>query len=113
MRTDEELVTELHQRMKTRRQEKARHRFIVMSTSAFAACLVLVLLAAVGISRRPIEAASGLSGSLTASIFADHAALGYVIIALVAFCLGALVTVLCFRLKRSMDKEERDDDREP
>jgi hypothetical protein len=34
------------------------------------------------------------------SIFAKDARAGYVVISLAALCLGILLTVLCFRLKR-------------
>lgn len=39
------------------------------------------------------------------------AALGYVAVALVALCLGVVVTLFCFRLKRHMEKEGKRDDR--
>ena len=38
-------------------------------------------------------------------------ALGYVLVAVVALCLGALVTAFCFRLKRQIDDKEKRDDR--
>ena len=41
----------------------------------------------------------------------DHAVLGYTLIAVVAFSLGVLLTVFCFRLRRDMGEEEENDDR--
>ena len=40
-----------------------------------------------------------------ASMYGGGAALGYIVIGLLAFLLGVCVTVLCFRL-RQMDKED-------
>ena len=43
------------------------------------------------------------------SIFHGGAALGYIVIGLLAFLLGVCVTVLCFLL-RQMDREDRQDE---
>ncbi len=43
--------------------------------------------------------------------FEERAILGYVVVALVALCLGVLVTLFCFRLKRHMEEEGKRDDR--
>ena len=43
-----------------------------------------------------------------ASIFHSGAALGYIVIGLLAFLLGVCVTILCFRL-RQMNHEDRQD----
>ena len=110
MRTSEERTQELHRRMELRRRQQARRRFRLSCAAAGAALLVLVIAVAF--------AAAGLSpvlpgqapGEAAASIFAEHDALGYVVIALLAFCLGVLFTVSCFRLRRHM--EEDGDDRE-
>ena len=60
------------------------------------------------IASLPIQSPGTITGSAAASIFADHASLGYVVVALLAFCLGALVTVFCFRIKKHW-KENQDD----
>ena len=55
---------------------------------------------------RAITVTSDYSGFATAaSIFHSGAALGYIVIALLAFLLGVCVTVLCFRL-RQMNRED-------
>ena len=75
--------------------------------SAAAACLVLLI----GVSlAMPGIAASIQTGNYSgfetaASIFHSGAALGYIVIGLLAFLLGVCVTVLCFRL-RQMNRED-------
>ena len=110
MRTSEERVSELHRRMDLRRRAKARRRYRLACASAVAACLAAVLLVAVAVSRVPVQAPAAVSGGIAASLLADHAALGVVLVALVAFCLGVTVTLLCVRLRRNMEKEEKRDD---
>ena len=38
-------------------------------------------------------------------IFEGNEILGYVLVALVALCLGVLLTVFCFRLKKQRDEK--------
>ena len=111
MRTSEELVEGLHQHMENRRQRKARLKYRIISSAAVAVCLVAAVLIGVVVSQNPAGRAEVINGSVSASIFAEHAALGYVVVSLAAFCLGALVTVFCMRLKKHMDGEEQDNAR--
>ncbi len=108
MRTSEERVRELHRRMQVRRRRRCR----LIGASSVAACLAAALLFAVDLSRISVETPQQTIIGATGSIFADHGALGYVLVALTAFLLGAAATVLCYRLKRSMT-EEYGDDRKP
>ena len=106
MRTSEERVAELHRRMRERRIA----RFRIISIGMSAACLALVTLFSVYISRLPVWDPNAASGGITASIFANHSALSLAVVAIAAFCLGAMVTVLCYRLRQHMMDEERRDD---
>ena len=90
MRTSEERIRELHRRMNTLEEADRRRR-----------CRV--------IARLPVQAAPAGIGGAAASIFAEQSVLGYVVIALLAFCLGSLVTIFCFRLKKHLEKEADDD----
>ena len=109
MRTSEERIEELHRRMSMRRQEKARRRDAAISASAICAGLAVAVLLAVVIARVPVQAPNAAAAAATASIFADRMALGYVVVALLAFCLGALVTVFCFRMKKHREEKPSDD----
>ena len=112
MRTNDERVAELHRRMRARERMKERRRYRIVGSSAVAAGIALVTIFAAVISQTPVQAPVTASGGVAASIFAENAALGCVVVGLFAFCLGALVTVLCFRLKNHAEGEESDDDRE-
>ena len=110
MRTSEERVRELHRRMAAMEREKRRRRVQLLCAAACTACLAVTVAMALVIASLPVRSPGELAGSAAASIFADHASLGYVAVALLAFCLGAMVTVFCFRMKNHR-KENRDDDR--
>ena len=110
MRTSEERVRELHRRMETMEREKSRRRVRLMCAAACTACLAITVAMALVIASLPMQSPVEITGSAAASIFADHASLGYVVVALLAFCLGVLVTVFCFRMKKHW-KENQDDDR--
>ena len=111
MRTPEEQLTELHRRMDVIRQKRIR-RARILSVSAVAVCFVLAVLFAAAVARAPIQASGTMSAGATASIFADHAALGFVAVAVIAFCLGAMVTVLCDRLRNAAEGGDKRDDRQ-
>ena len=111
MRTYEERVNELHLRMNALEHKKTVRNVRLISTAAYSACALIAALLAVMISGVQIQAPGGFGGGAAASIFADHTALGYVVVAILAFCLGTLVTILCHRMKKQMMKKEdgRDD----
>ena len=110
MRSHEERITETKRRIAKVEREKRRRRSTITMASAVAACLALL----VGVSlAMPGIAASIQTGDYsgfetTASIFHGGAALGYIVIGLLAFLLGVCVTVLCFRL-RQMNREDGQD----
>ena len=110
MRTSEERVRELHRRMGVMEREKGRRRVMLMSAAACTACLAVTVVLALVIASLPVQAPGGINGSAAASIFADNASLGYMVVAQLAFCLGALVTVFCFRIRMHME-ESQDHDR--
>ena len=107
MRSHEERVAETKRRIAAREQEKKLRRGRIVMASAAAACLALLVGAALVMPDLTVRIpADGESGFETAaSIFHSTAALGYIVIGLLAFLLGVCVTVLCFRL-RQMDKED-------
>ncbi len=110
MRTSEDRVAELHRRMHQRARAKKARRYLRTAALSAAACLAVVVLFAYEISRTAVHGQAAMNSGAAASIFAEHAALGYVVVAIVAFCLGALVAVLCYRMKKRMHDEETPDD---
>ena len=110
MRSHEERVAETKRRIAKIEREKRRRRNTVTMASAVAACLALLIgasLAMPGIATR-IQTGDYSGFETTASMYGGGAALGYIVIGLLAFLLGVCVTVLCFRL-RQMNREDEQD----
>ena len=115
MRSYEERVAETKRRIAARQREKRLRRNTVTMASAVAACLALLIGASFAM---PGIAASIQTGDYSgfetvASIFHSGAALGYIVIGLLAFLLGVCVTVLCFRIRQlsresAQNKESED-----
>ena len=110
MRSHEERVAETKRRIAKMEREKQRRRNTITMASAVAACLVLLIgasLAMPGIAAR-IQTGDYSGFETAASMYGGGAALGYIVIGLLAFLLGVCVTVLCFRL-RQMNREDGQD----
>ena len=115
MRSHEERITETKRRIAKIKQEKRLRRNTITIASAVAACLALLIgasLAMPGIAAH-IQTGDYSGFETTASIFHSGAALGYIVIGLLAFLLGVCVTVLCFRIQQlsrenAQDKESED-----
>ena len=107
MRSLEERVTETKRRIAARQREKRRRRNTITVASAVAACFVLIVGASIVMPGIVANIQTGdYSGFETAaSMYGGGAALGYIVIGLLAFLLGVCVTVLCFRL-RQMNRED-------
>ena len=110
MRSHEERIAEAKRRIAKIEREKRRRRDTITIASAVAACLALLIgasLAMPGIAAN-IQTGNYSGFETAASIFHGGAALGYIVIGLLAFLLGVCVTVLCFRL-RQMNREDEQD----
>ena len=110
MRSHEERVAETKRRIAKMEREKRRRRNTITLASAVAACLALLIgasLAMPGIATR-IQTGDYSGFETAASMYGGGAALGYIVIGLLAFLLGVCVTVLCFRL-RQMNREDDQD----
>ena len=114
MRNHEERVAETKRRIAKMEREKRRRRNTITMASAVAACLALLIGASLAM---PGIAASIQTGNYSgfetaASIFHGGAALGYIVIGLLAFLLGVCVTVLCFRLRQNSREDGQDKESE-
>lgn len=110
MRSHEERIVETKRRIAAMERKKRLRRNTVTMASTVAACLVLLIgasLAMPGIAES-IQTGDYSGFETAASIFHGGAALGYIVIGLLAFLLGVCVTVLCFRL-RQMSREDGQD----
>ena len=110
MRSHEERIAETKRRIAKIEREKRLRRNTLAMASAVAACLVLLIGASFAMPGIAAKIQTGdYSGFETAaSMYGDSAALGYIVIGLLAFLLGVCVTVLCFRL-RQMSREDGQD----
>ena len=110
MRSHEERVAETKRRIAKIEREKRLRRDKITMVSAAAACLALLIGAALAMPGIAANIQTGdYSGFETAaSIFHGGAALGYIVIGLLAFLLGVCVTVLCFRLRQMSREDEQD-----
>ncbi len=109
MRSHEERVAETKRRIAKMEREKRRRNTVTMA-SAVAAGLALLIgasFAMPGIAAS-IQAGDYAGFETAASMYGGGAALGYIVIGLLAFLLGVCVTVLCFRL-RQMNREDGQD----
>ena len=107
MRSHEERVAEAKRRIAKIEREKRLRRNTITMASAVAACLVLLIgasLAMPGIAAK-LQTGDYVGFETAASMYGGSAALGYIVIGLLAFLLGVCVTVLCFRL-RQMNRED-------
>ena len=110
MRSHEERVAETKRRIAKMEREKRRRRNTVTMASAVTACLALLIgasFAMPGIAAS-IQAGDYAGFETAASMYGGGAALGYIVIGLLAFLLGVCVTVLCFRL-RQMNRDDTKD----
>ncbi len=105
MRSAEERVTELHKRMDTLKRHKKLRSYRLQS-AVCAAGLGIAVAAACFFAKTTVQSQALGQASLSASIFTSHVSIEYVVVALLAFCLGALVTVFCFRLRRHMEEKD-------
>ena len=112
MRSNEERVAAVKRRVAQIERQKRQWRNRIAALASVAACLAVIVgisFAMPGIVERRIV--GDYAGYETAaSIFSDSAAVGYIIIGLLAFVLGVCVTVLCFKLRKFRKKDEETED---
>ena len=114
MRSHEERITEAKRRIAKIEREKRLRRNTITMASAVAACLALLVgasLAMPGITAN-IQTGDYSGFETAASIFHGGAALGYIVIGLLAFLLGVCVTVLCFRIRQLSRENAQDQESE-
>ena len=114
MRSHEERIADTKRRIAKIEQDKRRRRNTITMASAVAACLALLVGASLAMPGIAANLQTGdYSGFETAaSIFRGGAALGYIVIGLLAFLLGVCVTVLCFRLRQMSREDDQNNESE-
>ncbi|MCR5767184.1 MAG: DUF4179 domain-containing protein [Lachnospiraceae bacterium] len=106
MRTDEERLAALHKRAAAiEEQRNTRRTWIVTSVAMIASLGLLVLVGLLLPGLLDPASSIGQDPGMTASILTESSVLGFVVIGVLAFVLGVLVTVLCYRLKTGKANE--------
>ena len=101
MRSHEERIAEVKRRIAEKERQKRLRRGWITAVSGVAACLAVI----VGVSIfmpgvvESIEPGASAGFETAATMLGGSAALGYIVIGLLAFVLGVCVTVLCFRIR--------------
>ena len=108
MRSHEERIAEVRRRITEKERQKKRKQRRIVAISCIAACLAVIVgvsFAMPGIVGQ-IEPGTSSGFETAATILGGSTALGYMVIGLLAFILGACVTILCFRIHQ-LNKEEQ------
>jgi hypothetical protein len=107
MRTTEEKLNEIKRRETHIRRRRFRRQTTVLSFAS-AAAAVLVIITAVGILPQIKSDFAGNSMSAQyASAFSGNPAIGFILVVILAFALGACITLLCVKVHRYNEREKR------
>ena len=108
MRSNEERITEVKRRIAEKEYKKRLRREWAVAVCGVAACLAVIVGVSLSmpdiVSR--IEMGTASNFETAATILGGSAALGYIVVGLLAFVLGVCVTVLCFRIGRLNEEEQ-------
>ena len=95
MLTDEERIKAMHDRVHDLNRQRQKRK---------------VAVAGILSKLNDVNVSGSDSASMNASIFTGTAALGYIVIGILAFILGVAVTIFCFRFKKKQDDNDRTKD---
>jgi len=103
MKTTDEQMNEIMRRSESLKAKKSMNDYIIGFSIAIAACLALIVLVGASIAIISPETADN-SVSQYGSLVISAPYMGYVVIGLLAFILGVLVTLLCRRIREFKQK---------
>ena len=110
MRTSEERIAAMHQRAEEIKKEDRRLKTRGLQAALFAVCFAAAVFFAVFVSGLTVPSVKEpAAGIMNASIFSGSTMLGYVVVAVLAFFLGIMVTVFCFYLKKWQNHDDKKD----
>ncbi|MEG1887618.1 MAG: DUF4179 domain-containing protein [Oscillospiraceae bacterium] len=112
MRSIDERINAVKNRTSELQQKQKIRRNRIVALSSVAACLAIVVgmgVAMPGIMKQMSSDKFAVMGDV-GSVFSSGNAIGYVLIGIVAFCLGVCVTLFCVQLRKS-SKEDHHNDR--
>ena len=103
MKSTDEQMNEIMRRSESLKAKKSMNDYIIGFSIAIAACLALIVLVGASIANISPETADN-SVSQYGSLVISAPYMGYVVIGLLAFILGVLVTLLCRRIREFKQK---------
>ena len=111
MRTNEERIRLVHEQTAEKKRRAAQVRRRALDAVCMAACLLLVAGFAALMPELMSRSTEGgvIHASGAASLIGDNAALGYILMGLLAFLLGVCVTVSLYRLRRRDERRRMED----
>ncbi len=101
MRTSEERIAAMHLRAAEIKKEKDRKNANILSSVAVVTGLAAVIVMGIlmpGLTDKVVV--SGVYDGYSASIFAGSGAIGFIVVGILSFLLGAAVTIFCFKLRK-------------
>ncbi len=107
MRKTEDRIKLMHERAEEIGRESKRRRERLLQGVAIAAGIVVVILTAIFLPNLLSgESPEAAPGGMYASIFSNSPILSYIVIGIIAFLLGAAVTIFCIRIKKTAVQEK-------
>ena len=106
--TAEERIASLHARMAalTERRERRKTAALGAGCAGLALCVVLLIFSE-GAAR------GGTAGEYTGAMMLFENAGGYVLLSILAFMAGVIITVLCIRYRKKAESEQAAKERKP
>ena len=101
MRTAEERINAMHLRAAEINRERNQRKVNILSSASVVAGFAAVILLGImmpGLSDK--VAINGVYDGYSASIFSDSSALSFIVVGILSFLLGTVVTVFCYRLRK-------------
>jgi len=110
LRTGQERIEEMHKKARAIERHERIVRARVIGIAAACASVMLIVLIAFNTTFVRFNKIWGSENpEFTGSIFAEPNSYGFVLVGVLAFALGVLVTVLCYHLRRRVEDQEETD----
>ncbi len=101
MRTNEQRIASMHERAMRIREEDKEKRIRMMQIGGFALAIAAVIALTVQVAHITQLSVQGtVPSGMIASIFSNSKELGFIVVAILSFALGAAATIFCFYLKK-------------
>ena len=101
MRTNEARIEAMHKRAAEIERTNRKRKTGMICVASFAVCLIFVIGLALKMPHIIGPSVDNtLQEGMSASVFSVNGAISYIFVSIIAFMLGAAVTVFCYRLRK-------------